>query len=347
MYADNSIAWLISNLRTNEFAELFNTELASTRMRAGVCISGCQKAGLTVLPPNYRDPSHDPDVVFMAKFVPDSNTGQYLDDSGVRRGLWLRKIDSLVRKNKKLILDYTDNHFTKEGIVGDFYREIKDVVSGLILPSQKMKTNVVHDWGRFTSIIPEPVEVDFIKPDRKKPDYSEMTALWFGHISNLTYLIDYMVDKMHEKPPKNLIILTNNMPKEAVREGAKRAPKNMNISLAPWSQDNMRKAAKVSHYCVIPSSRIDPRKNGVSPGRLLTSFALGLPVIAEGLDSYLPFSKFFAIVGSEDAKILAENPGSYHEKVFKAQDIVREKYTVGAIEKEWASVVKSFFEEES
>ena len=89
-----------------------------------------------------------------------------------------------------------------------------------------MKTNIVHDWGKFTSIIPEPVEVDFIKPDRKKPDYSEMTALWFGHISNLTYLIDYMADKMHEKPPKNLIILTNNMPKEAVQEGAKRAPKN-------------------------------------------------------------------------------------------------------------------------
>ena len=93
MYADKPIAWLISNLRTNEFAELFNTELASTRMRAGVCISGCEKEGFTVLPPNYRDPSHDPDVVFMAKFVPDSNTGQYLDDSGVRRGLWLRKID--------------------------------------------------------------------------------------------------------------------------------------------------------------------------------------------------------------------------------------------------------------
>ena len=79
-YADHSIAWLISNLRTNDFAELFDTELASTRMRAGVCISGCLKDGFTVLPPNYRDLSHDPDVVFMAKFVPDSNTGQFLDD---------------------------------------------------------------------------------------------------------------------------------------------------------------------------------------------------------------------------------------------------------------------------
>ena len=342
-YADHSIAWLISNLKTNDFAELFNTELASTRMRAGVCISGCQKEGFTVLPPNFRDPSYDPDVVFMAKFVPDSNTGQYLDDSGVRRDLWLRKIDSLARKNKKLILDYTDNHFTKEGIVGDFYREIKDFVSGLILPSQKMRTNIIDDWDRFTAIIPEPVEVDFIKPDRKKPAYSEMTALWFGHISNLTYLLDYMANQMHVAPPKHLIILTNNMPEEAVREGAKRAPKNMKVTLAPWSKDNMRRAAKGSHYCIIPSSKNDSRKNGVSPGRLLTSFALGLPVIAEGLDSYLPFSKFFAIVGTESAELLAKNPSTYHEKIREAQKLVRENYTVDAIEKEWVQVVKSFF----
>ena len=53
---EKSIAWLISNLRTNEFAELFNTELASTRMRAGVCISGANN-GMTVLPPNYRESS--------------------------------------------------------------------------------------------------------------------------------------------------------------------------------------------------------------------------------------------------------------------------------------------------
>ena len=87
----------------------------------------------------------------------------------------------------------------------------------------------------------------------------------------------------------------------------------------------------------------DSRKNGVSPGRLLTSFALGLPVIAEGLDSYLPFSKFFAIVGTESAEILAKNPATYHEKIREAQELVRENYTVDAIEKEWVQVVKSFF----
>tara|TARA_B100000575_G_scaffold117494_1_gene93535 strand:+ start:131 stop:1120 length:990 start_codon:yes stop_codon:yes gene_type:complete len=316
-------------------------------MRAGVCISGCIKQGFTVLPPNYRDPSHNPDVVFMAKFVPDSNTGQFLDDSGVRKDVWLRKIDRLIKGKKKLVLDYTDNHFTKQGVVGDFYREIKDYVSGLVLPSHKMRSNIKNEWDRFSAVIPEPVEIDFIEPERAKLDYNQMTVLWFGHVSNLSYLFNYMATQLHIDPPKHLIILTNNMPTAAVQEGAKRAPKNMKITLAPWSHDNMRKAAKGSHYCIIPSSKDDPRKSGVSPGRLLTSFALGLPVIAEGLDSYLPFSKFFATVGSDDARKLAQKPSSYHERVRAAQEIVKKEYTVSAIEKEWVKVVKSCFDGES
>ena len=79
----------------------------------------------------------------------------------------------------------------------------------------------------------------------------------------------------------------------------------------------MRVAAKVSHYALIPSDKNDPRKSGVSPGRLLTSLALGLPVISEDLHSYMPFFKFFAKVGTDDAKNLAQNPSSYHGKVRK------------------------------
>ena len=30
------VGWLVSNVRTNDFEELFTTELASSRMRAGV-----------------------------------------------------------------------------------------------------------------------------------------------------------------------------------------------------------------------------------------------------------------------------------------------------------------------
>ena len=337
---NKTVAWLISNLRTNDFEELFSTELASTRMRAGVCISGCRKNKITVLPPNYRKPEHNPSMVFMAKFVPDSNTGQFLDDGGRRKDLWLKKIELLEKKGCQLILDYTDNHFSKEGIVGDFYRQIKDSVSGLILPSEKMAQNISQEWNGYTKIIPEPVEVDFLDPERPKPPLDQMTALWFGHVSNLSYLLDYMGNELHKNPPKNLIILTNNMPSQAVQEGAKRAPKGLNIKLAHWSKNNMRKAAKVSHYALIPSSKNDPRKSGVSPGRLLTSFALGLPVIAENLHSYLAFSEFYAPTRSVEALELAKNPVKYHDKVKRVQAIIKTNFTVDAIEKEWVGVVK-------
>jgi hypothetical protein len=339
---DLKIAWLVSNLKTNNFSELYETELASTRMRAGVCISGCIKEGYEVLPPNYRDSQNDPSLVFMAKFVADSNTGQFLDDSGKRRDFWLKKIDNLIKKGGKLVLDYTDNHFTKEGVVGDFYREIKPFVSGLVLPSEKMLLNINDLWTKYSYVIPEPVEIDFIGPENKPT--KELTALWFGHNSNLSYLFEFMATGLHKAPPKNLIILTNNFPKEIVQEAAKKAPKGMKISLAQWSKNSMIQGAKLSNYALIPSSKNDPRKSGVSPGRLLTSLALGLPVISEPLHSYLPFKDFFIDINTDEAVNLMKDPNNYKKLILSAQVIIKKKYTVDSIQNEWINVVKHFSE---
>ena len=81
-----------------------------------------------------------------------------------------------------------------------------------------MEENITSEWKGYTKIIPEPVEVSFIEPGIEKPDYKNLTALWFGHVSNLSYLLDYMATQMHLASPKNLIILTNNMPRQAVEE---------------------------------------------------------------------------------------------------------------------------------
>ena len=156
------------------------------------------------------------------------------------------------------------------------------------------------------------------------------------------YLLNYMVTSMHENPPKRLIILTNNMPTDAVRESAKMAPKGLKIQLVQWSKDNMRRAAKASHYAIIPSDKDDPRKSGVSPGRLLTSLALGLPVIAEPLHSYMPFKEYFAVTNSENARELAKDPVVYHDRVKEAQSRIRNGFTVEVIEKEWVQVARTF-----
>ena len=341
-----SIAWLVSNVVSNDHKELFSTELASSRLRAGVCISGCLQAGFDVLPLNFRDPSHRPELVYMAKFVPDSNTGRYLDDSGTRWGIWIEKIEALKRQAGRLVIDYTDNHFQNPNIVGDFYRAIKPHVDGVVVPSERMRRHLEGAWSGPVFVIPEPVEVEPINPASKAGRTGQpLTALWFGHVTNLEYLFRFMATEMHRAPPEQLIILTNNSPQQAVQQAAQQAPRQTKIALGQWTLDSMVKAARLSDYAIIPSDRQDARKNGASPGRLLTGLALGLPVVAEPLDSYLPFSEFFAATGTPEAETLMKNPTSFHTHVQRAQPIIQTQYTTTAVGRQWADLSRDLLSE--
>lgn len=333
-----AVGWLVSNVRTNDHSELFETELASSRMRAGVCIQGLNEAGIPVLPLNFREPWCQPNLVFMAKFVPDSNTGQFLDDGGTRWGIWLEKIKALHARGCPLVVDYTDHHFSNPNVVGDFYRAIESMVSGMVVPSTKMKSHLDGRWSGPLEIIPEPVEV----PIQTVRQYTggKKVALWFGHNSNLPYLFDFMANEMHDAPPDRLIILTNHAAQQVVDAASARGPKHMSISLGKWSVDAMLKAAAQAHYAVIPSNVADERKNGASPGRLLTSLAMGLPVVATPLESYLPFSNYFAPIGSPAATALMANPGEHTDQIEAAQLQIQSQFTVPAIGAQWAAYAR-------
>ena len=337
-----SVAWLVSNVVSNQHEELFNTELASSRLRAGVCIKGCLESGFNVLPLNFREPSHRPELVYMAKYVPDSNTGRYLDDSGTRWQIWLDKVAALKAWGAKLVVDYTDNHFQNPNIVGDFYRAIKKDVDAIVVPSARMKLHLDAHWQGPVSIIPEPVEVGFVSPKLTPPSEKQpLTALWFGHVTNLDYLFKFMANEMHAAPPAQLIVLTNNSPKAAVMQAAQSAPKQTKVALGHWTLETMIKAASLCHYAIIPSDRNDPRKNGASPGRLLTSLALGLPVIAEPLDSYQEFANYFEPIGSSKSIELMQSPSSFHSQVTRAQPVIQASYTMQAIGAKWADLTRS------
>ncbi len=340
----SSIGWLVSNVVSNDHQELFDTELASSRLRAGVCIKGCLDGGFNVLPLNFREPSHRPELVYMAKYVPDSNTGKYLDDSGTRWQIWLDKVAALKGWGAKLVVDYTDNHFQNPNIVGDFYRTIQPNIDALVVPSTRMLGHLKGSWDGPVEIIPEPVEVNFVSPDPSAEKKSQpLTALWFGHVTNLEYLFRFVATDLHRAPPERLIILTNNSPTAAVQQAAQKAPKATKIALGQWTLASMQKAAQLAHYAIIPSDKNDSRKNGASPGRLLTSLALGLPTVAEPLESYLPFANYFQATGTQESVRLMQDPFAFHAQVQAAQPMIRQSFTIRAIGKQWAQFTKSLF----
>ena len=329
-----SVGWLVSNVKTNNHAELFKTELASSRMRAGVCIQGCLQAGLRVLPLNFREASDQPSLVFMAKYVHDSNTAQFLDDSGQRWALWKEKIEALKARSGIFVMDYTDNHFKTTSVVGDFYRMVRPMVDALVVPSEKMREHLGEAFKGPVTVIPEPIEVP-LQPVRRYTG-GPRVALWFGHNSNLKYLIDFMQKGMASEPPEQLLVLTNNVSQPLLNSLAPHCPKGVKVTMAPWSKATMLKAAAQSHFCIVASNRDDPQKNGASPGRLLTSLALGLPTLAEPLESYLPFSDFFVSTRSNQVGDFLKNPGSFAQGLEQAQALIESTFSVRAIGKQWA-----------
>lgn len=284
----------------------------------------------------------EPVILFVGKFVFDSFSGKYIEDGGVRQKIWLEKI----KRNRLLgginVVDYSDHHFVTNSLAGEFYRGILDYIDVMIVPSRLMEKNA-RSFGTFPIyLIPEPLEISN-QPISEASQYdpNKASALWFGHNSNLKYLFHYLLTPQSRPLPKHLHILTNNIEREPFESLMKSLPGNFNISVSEWSLKKMVDTSKLCNYIVIPSDSADPRKNGSSPGRLVTAFALGRPVVATMLDSYIEFERLFLEIGSEAAsRFLAGAPYPSHV-MQEAQREVSEIYSMSSVAQRWISLIKS------
>ena len=101
----------------------------------------------------------------------------------------------------------------------------------------------------------------------------------------------------------------------------------------------MIKAAEQSSGIIIPGDINDDRKNGVSHNRLITSFALGLPVVATKYDSYLEFKYQFAdIDNKKEFTNFLVNPSLFLSHTKMAQKKV-EKYTKENLALKWLDLI--------
>ena len=331
--------WLVSNLVTNQIDEVLDTELASSRLRAGVALRAFQQAGVELLPLNLKGCTRTPDVAFVSKFVPDSGSGRFYQDGGARHAQWAQALQRIKAAGGRVVVDYTDHHLVSQDARGAFYREIVGLVDAMVVPSEKMQRNLASVWPGPSTIIPEPIEVPIILP-KARPTGAAPVALWFGHNSNLPYLFDFIARQAAQLPRMDYLILTNGIDQNALKRAAQSGHPQAQYRLAKWSVPVMIEAAKLADVALIPSDASDPRKNGVSNGRLLTALALGLPVAAERLESYLPYKALFTDIRDSAAMTaLVRDPTQQHAALLRAQAEVLPGFKRQAIEKRWLKVM--------
>jgi hypothetical protein len=322
------IHWLIpGNYQAAE--DLSKSNLASIRMRAGLVGNFANDIQIKVSAGDHIDSNAD--VIVVGKIGGDCQNG--------RANFWIEQLFSAKKQSKKIVLDYTDHHLgTMFSAMGIFYKNVLPLIDTSVVSSTRISQLLAQFFIKKITVIEDPIEIQITPPKSTSPTF-ETTLLWFGHSTNTSYLIKYLLNNLLCDTDFRLIVLSNSSGLETLALHQKSLRSNIRLVPAEWSLQNMIDASKLSHGCLIPSDLHDSRKSGASSNRLITSFALGLPVSADVLESYAPFSDYFHDIRETPLSVFIENLTFYAKKIDLAQNTIVPNFNQRVIAEKW----KNFF----
>lgn len=324
-----NIEWLCA-IQNCSLDSIINSPMASLRLRTGIAAEAISDAGYnTIFSDGYG--TNASKKIFVTKI--DYST----DHSRPER--WRKYLNNAKKNGAKIIIDYTDHHLINETPAGKFYKEIMPLADSIICSSNLLAKHVNSFFNKKTLVIEDPIEINITPPKNQSSEI--LTGLWFGHASNIKYLIDYLLNNYEEDQKYRLILMSNSYPLHSNYTKTLESQKlnSLEIHTLPWSIENMIEISKISDFCLLPAGTNDPRKSGASSNRLITALALGLPVAADNLESYKPFRNFYTELRSMEFLDLLKNPLSKNKSIESAQKIISAKFTKEAICKDWIEFI--------
>jgi hypothetical protein len=319
-----TIHWLIP-YDNPSLDTVINSNLASIRLRLGSLIR--QKKLDVTFGNNIQN---NPSALVIGKIGTSSNN--------MRENLWVNQIEGQKRMGTKIVLDYTDDHLNFKSPMTSFYEGSLAYINTAITSSTFLADKLKQKSKISVEIIPDAIEVPIFKP--KIRENVSRNIFWFGHASNINYLIEFIKTFRNMKQKITLFILTNEQGVKIFNQTKFNIDKNLSIQLGLWSIQTMINTSKVCDLIIIPSDPSDPKKAGVSSNRLITALALGLPTAASVMDSYKEYNQYFTNIYSEKFIELIDNPDKFHHQVLEAQNRIVPQFTQEAIGQKWIN----FFE---
>jgi hypothetical protein len=221
-----------------------------------------------------------------------------------------------------------------------FYKNILKFCDKAVVPSVVMSETLAKYFENNIVIIEDPIEVSPIAPRKPVLD-GIVTLLWFGHGSNISFLLDYLRDDSICNINLKLIVLSNKYGLDMVHNYKNTLNKNINFHLENWSLKAMINASSHCQGCIIPSGLDTKSKSGASSNRLITTFALGLPVSADMLGSYIPFENYFHKIKDSPLSEFINQINFYYECVKLAQTNVVPLFDDEVIYNKWHRLLTS------
>ena len=323
------IHWLIPGFKSTPHS-LISSDIASIRLRAGVVQSGFINSHVKF---NANEVINDvPDILIIGKIS--------ASDIELRGRNWLNQIIFCKKNGSKIILDYTDDHLNLNTAMTPFYKDCLTFVDYCVCSSNYLYEKMKQAFGASTFLIPDAIDLKMIIPQKKNNRVP--IILWFGHASNIEFLLKFISKFNSFGMSAMLYVLTNQQGIIKLQNYVDNPPLNLNIKTDLWSLSSMITASSFCDICIIPSDIKNPKKTGASSNRLVTALALGMPVAANLLDSYIPYKKYFVNLDSrKDFISLVNNPESFYASIKDAQETIIIKYTPDEIFKKWSYFFES------
>ena len=176
--------------------ELGSSNLASHRLRLAVAAKGFRGSGeCSVLVGDQL--TETPDALLVGKIG-----AQQIES---RAPLWLKAMQDVRNAGGRVILDYTDNHLGHQSVMTAFYSQAVFVAQRIVVPSEGMSAALPGSLQTQVTVIPDALEYEPVPPRKT----STKIGVWFGHGSNVPYLLDYFQKHAVARYFDSLIICTD------------------------------------------------------------------------------------------------------------------------------------------
>lgn len=306
--------------------QLHATNLASVRLRAAVAADAFHNCNIAL--------STGGNMSDFCRVVIVGKIGA--DNVEIRSRSWMAGIANAKKRGAIIVIDYTDHHLGQQSTMQEFYRRSFEYADIVIVPSRAMRDNLQAFWRGQIAVIPDAIEYKVRAPLRRGGELS--TALWFGHPSNLEYLVQFLQYASLEMVLKALVICTDARGINWIQSNPKYFGR-LHITPALWTVQALEKLSCKCDLALLPTGLNDPRKSGASENRLITAIALGLPVVTHSLSSYEPYRKYYSDINGDDYMAVIKNPSGMHNLVLEAQKQIIPKYYPSTVGLAWRNFI--------
>ncbi len=292
-------------ITSGNIKKLKTSSLASDRLRLDYIYEAAKQIGYEVTGGNSL---LNADIYFFSAMTKE------IDEKII---LELKKYIKL--KERYLIVDYVDDWLSNsQSKIKTIYEQLINLGATFTVPTEGLAKQL-ESYVKQVLIIQDGIDkIPNIKPKLLKNKIKNV--LWHGHPSNIFSLIRIIDEELVDLDFNLHLVSSNKSAEILTKSNFNKIPK-CKIYFHNW---NLKKIVEVSRNCDFAILPVN--KKWASENRLITTFRLGLPIIAETINSYKKFSEFYSDFKKDEIIEIFKNPQKSFHQVERAQKIISQNY---------------------